>query len=137
MLPTKIYEILPYGYVATGGSVMLSVESWLALTSGLLIMLAGAVIWVLRSDNRRSDMRNAREKYGGILPFWFYEMLPFGYFILALLLFTASSNMYFYPSAMVLLIVGLQLWLLRGSYRKHQRPALKLRPLHARQHRIN
>lgn len=128
MLPTKLYEILPYGYFATGSSVMLNVESWLALLSSLLIMLAGAVIWVLRSDNRRSDVRNARAKYGGELPFWFYELLPFSYFILALLLFSATSNVYVYPSAMILMIIGLQLWLLRGSYRKHHRPEIKLRP---------
>ncbi|MBZ9612519.1 hypothetical protein [Rheinheimera maricola] len=132
MLPMKLYEILPYGYVAAGSSVMLSVESWLALVSGLLIMIAGAVIWVLRSDNRRSDMRNAREKYGGVLPFWLYELLPFSYFILALLLFSATSNMYVYPSAMILMIVGLQLWLLRGSYRKHSRPKIALRPVRYR-----
>ena len=94
---------------------------------------AGAVVWVLRSDNRRSDIKNAREKYGGVLPFWLYELLPFSYFMLAVMLFTGSDNVYFYPFAMILLVIGVQLWLLRSSYRKHQRPVpVKVKPLRSR-----
>ena len=132
MLPAKLYEVLPYVYLGSGISIMLMFDTWLTMVSGILIAISGAVIWVLRSDNRRSDVRNARAKYGGALPFWFYEMLPFSYFILALLLFSATSNMYVYPSAMILMIIGLQLWLLRGSYRKHHRPDVKLRPVRFR-----
>ena len=128
MWPEKVYEVLPYAYVTAGIGVMVSVESVLAFVAGALMASAGAVVWVLRSDNRRSDIKNAREKYGGVLPFWFYEMLPFSYFVLALTLFSATNNMYVYPSAMILMIIGLQLWLLRGSYRKHCRPTVKLRP---------
>ncbi|HEY0921018.1 hypothetical protein [Rheinheimera pacifica] len=133
MLPAKLYETLPYAYIAAGSAILLGINSWLAVVSGLLIVFAGAVIWVLRSDNRRSDIKGARNKYGGVLPFWFYEMLPFSYCIVAMLLFTGSDNMYFYPSAMIMLVVGMQLWLLRSSYRKHQRPVpVKTRPLRLR-----
>lgn len=133
MLPAKLYETLPYAYIAVGSAILLGINSWLAVVSGLLIVFAGAVIWVLRSDNRRSDIKGARNKYGGVLPFWFYEMLPFSYCIVAMLLFTGSDNMYFYPSAMIMLVVGMQLWLLRSSYRKHQRPVpVKTRPLRLR-----
>ena len=129
MLPTKLYEALPYVYIATGVAVLLSYSSWLALVCALLLTLAGAVVWILRSDNRRSDIRGARFKYGGWLPFWLYEMLPFACVMTALLVFAVSSNMYFYPFAMILLGVGTHVWLLRGSYRKHQRPQQKLQPL--------
>ncbi|SEH60475.1 hypothetical protein SAMN05660691_00466 [Rheinheimera pacifica] len=133
MLPAKLYETLPYAYIAVGSAILLGINSWLAVVSGLLMVFAGAVIWVLRSDNRRSDIKGARNKYGGVLPFWFYEMLPFSYCIVAMLLFTGSDNMYFYPSAMIMLVVGMQLWLLRSSYRKHQRPVpVKTRPLRLR-----
>jgi hypothetical protein len=129
MLPGKVYEVLPFAYVGIGISVMVGFESWLTVISGILIIAAGAVIWVLRSDNRRSDIKGAREKYGGVLPFWLYELLPFGYFILALALFVVSDNIYLYPFAMILLVIGVQLWGLRSSYRKHQRPApAKARP---------
>ena len=133
MWPEKVYEVLPYAYVTAGIGVMVSVESVLAFVAGALMASAGAVVWVLRSDNRRSDIKNAREKYGGVLPFWLYELLPFSYFMLAVMLFTGSDNVYFYPFAMILLVIGVHLWLLRSSYRKHQRPvAVKVRPLRSR-----
>lgn len=134
MLPEKLYEVLPYVYVAAGISMMLGVKSWLALIAGVLISLAGAVIWVLRSDNRRSDIKKARDKYGGVMPFWLYELLPFSYFTFALVLFVVSSNMYLYPFATVMLVIGIHLWILRTSYRKHQRPepVKKFNPLRSR-----
>lgn len=132
MVPDKIYEFLPYVYVVTGSAVMLATNAWLIAICGFLLVFAGAVIWVLRSDNRRSDIKDARNKYGGVLPFWCYELLPFSYFMLALLLFALSNNIYIYPSAMILLVIGMQLWLLRGSYRKHQRPPMHARPLRSR-----
>jgi 4-hydroxybenzoate polyprenyltransferase len=132
MIPDKIYEVLPYAYVAVGSAVMLATNAWLLVVCGFLMVCAGAVVWVLRSDNRRSDIKAASSKYGGVLPFWCYELLPFSYFMLALLLFALSNNIYFYPSAMILLVIGMQLWLLRGSYRKHQRPVLHTRPLRSR-----
>lgn len=132
-LPAKLYEPLPYAYIAVGSAILLAINSWLAVICGLLVLFAGAVIWILRSDHRRSDIKDARNKYGGVLPFWFYEMLPFNYSILALLLFTGSDNVYLYPSAMIMLVVGIQLWVLRSSYRKHQRPLpVKARPLRLR-----
>ncbi|MEH8018723.1 hypothetical protein MN202_15890 [Rheinheimera muenzenbergensis] len=129
MLPSKLYEALPYVYIGTGVAVLLNYGNWLAVVCALLLTLAGAVIWILRSDNRRSDVKGARYKYGGKLPFWYYEMLPFLCVMSALFVFSVSKNMYFYPFAMMLLGVGTHLWLLRGSYRKHQRPQQKLQPL--------
>jgi hypothetical protein len=53
--------------------------------------------------------------------------------MLAVMLFTGSDNVYFYPFAMILLVIGVQLWLLRSSYRKHQRPVpVKVKPLRSR-----
>ena len=132
MVPNQIYEVLPYAYVSGGSAVMLITDNWLVVVCGFLLVLSGAVVWVLRSDNRRSDIKDARNKYGGVLSFWCYELLPFSYFMLALLLFALSSNVYIYPSAMILLVIGMQLWLLRGSYRKHQRPLMHVRPLRSR-----
>lgn len=129
MLPEKMYEMVPYAYVGSGIGIMLGFDSWYTLLAGVLMAAAGAVVWVLRSDHRRSDIKDARHKYGGVLPFWLYELLPFSYFMLALLLFVVSDNVYLYPFAMILLVIGVQLWGLRSSYRKHQRPApMKVRP---------
>ena len=134
MLPGKVYEVLPYAYVGLGLGTLLMFDSWLAILPGLYIAAAGAVIWILRSNNRRSDVKNANEKYGGVLPFWLYEMLPFSYCSAALLLFVSSENTYAYPFAMLMLVIGMHVWMLRVSSRKHQRPVLvkRYRPLHHR-----
>lgn len=129
MLPSKMYEALPYFYLATAVVVLLNYSDYLAVVCAMLLMIAGAVVWILRSDHRRSDIKGARYKYGGRLPFWFYEMLPFNCVMGALVLFAVSDNMYLYPFAMILLGVGMHLWLLRTSYRKHLRPQPKLQPL--------
>jgi len=133
MWPEKVYEVMPYAYVSAGIGVIISFDSVLTRVAGVLMACSGAVIWILRSNSRRSDIKNAREKYGGVLPFWLYELLPFSYFILAVMLFATSENIYFYPFAMILLVIGVQLWVLRSSYRKHQRPVpVKVKPLRSR-----
>lgn len=129
MLPGKLYESLPYAYIASGVAVLLADNSLMAVSCSLLLIFAGAVVWILRSDNRRSDIHGARYKYGGSLPFWWYEMTPFACVMLAMLVFSVSENMYVYPFAVLLLGSGTHMWLLRSSYRKHQRPQVKLQPL--------
>jgi hypothetical protein len=49
-------------------------------------------------------------------------MQPFVYATGGLLLWQLSSNKYLYPSALVLIVIGLQIWLMRHSQRKHQAP---------------
>ena len=125
MVPGKVYEILPYAYIAAGVTVPLLLKSWLGLFSGVLLMVLGAVVWVMRSDNRRSD--GFRNHNHGSMPFWLYECLPFSYGIAAVLIFMLSENIYLFPSAAILLVVGLQLWFMRGLYRKHIKPDTGIR----------
>lgn len=122
MLPGKVYEVLPYVYIIGGIGAMVYFDTWLAMIPGVYIAMAGAVIWVLRSNNRRSDIKDAMNKYGGTLPFWLYELLPFVYVVFSILLIVLSDNVYLYPFAVILIGMGAQLWMLRRSYRKHQRP---------------
>jgi hemerythrin-like metal-binding protein len=47
-LPDQIYESLPYVYMAVGIVVIFSLGSWLGMVSGLMLMLAGIIIWRTR-----------------------------------------------------------------------------------------
>jgi hypothetical protein len=122
MLPDKLYELLPYCYVGAGVMTVFMMPGHPVLTSlsGSLLILAGGLVWVLRSEHRRMDL-NAQGRYPGPLPFWFYELLPFGYILTALMLFAWASSPLLYPSAVIFLIIGNQLWLLRSSQRKHKK----------------
>jgi hemerythrin len=44
----RVYQALPYAYVLAGLSTMLLLRNAVAVFSGLLFMVAGAVVWLLR-----------------------------------------------------------------------------------------
>jgi len=121
MLPNRVYEGLPYIYIGTGVLAMSLLGNFVAVLSGLILIVAGALVWILRSDHRRADLRQS-SAHRGSLPFWLYEMQPFIYATGGLLLWQMSNNQYLYPSALVLIVVGLQIWLMRNTQRKHQVP---------------
>lgn len=118
MLPKQLYEILPYLYMVIGVLVLFALGNFLALFSGLLFFMAGSLIWILRSDHRR-----ASRKHHGPLPHWPYELLPFLYTATGGVLCYYANTIYLYPSAILLLTAGLQIWYLRGVQRRHQKPA--------------
>ena len=119
MLPGPLYEALPYGYMAAGTTAVVLTPGYMAAVSGVLLMIAGALVWILRSDHRRGDRQYFQQK-GGELPFWFYEMQPFAYVIAGLLCWQLSQNQFVYPSALILMVVGTQVFVMRNSQRKHQ-----------------
>lgn len=121
MLPNRLYEVLPYSYICLGSLSMLLLDNYVAVISGVILIVAGALVWILRSDHRRRDCNNHSSRHGS-LPFWLYELQPFIYATGGLLLWQTSNNQYFYPSALVLIVVGLQIWLMRNSQRRHQVP---------------
>ncbi|MAA93856.1 MAG: hypothetical protein CML22_08915 [Rheinheimera sp.] len=122
VLPTKIYEPLPYSYMLAGCISMVVIPSLLGLLSGMLLFLAGALVWIVRSEHRREDDVFAERKNGPV-PFWVYELLPFVCLLSAVAIFILPFSQFYYPSAFILLIVGIQLWLTRNMQRRH-RPAL-------------
>lgn len=126
MLPQRIYESLPYVYVALGLSIMFSVKNPYALSSALLFVIAGSVVWVVRSDHRRTRHRLSSQVHGS-LPFWCYEMLPFSYLTLGLTLLAYSENTLMYPSAVILTIIGVQVWTLRAIQRRPAKHTLHKR----------
>jgi len=121
MLPNRVYEMLPYLYICTGALALSLVDNYLAVLSGLILIVAGAFVWILRSEHRRGDASYHLTQQRSI-PFWLYELQPFVYATGGLLIWQLSSNKYLYPSALVLIVVGVQIWLMRNSQRKHKSP---------------
>jgi len=117
MVPKQLYESLPYLYMVAGIAVLVAIGNYFALFSGLMLFLAGSLIWILRSDHRR-----ASRKQRGPLPYWLYELQPFIYAAVGISLCLYAQNMYFYPSAALLTVAGLQIWYLRGAQRRHRMP---------------
>lgn len=78
MLNTKIYEALPYAYLGSGTLVMLTQTTPLAWTSGLLLFMAGALVWVMRSNHRYRPRQRTRSQG---LPRRVYEAAPFLYML--------------------------------------------------------
>ncbi len=117
MIPKQLYESLPYLYMALGIAVLFAIGNYFALFSGLMLFLAGSLIWILRSDHRR-----ASRKQRGPLPYWLYELQPFIYAAFGISLWLYSQSVYFYPSAALLTVTGLQVWYLRGVQRRHRMP---------------
>ncbi len=117
MLPKRLYELLPYFYMVSAVVVLLTISNYVALFSGLTLFMAGSLIWILRSDHRR-----ATRKQRGRVPYWIYELQPFIYAVGGLTLWLNAQSMYFYPSAVVLTVTGLQIWYLRSTTRQHRVP---------------
>ncbi|MDP4536869.1 hypothetical protein Q3O60_11760 [Alkalimonas collagenimarina] len=122
MLPGKLYEFLPYLYAIAGAMTVFIMPGHPVLTSfsGAVLIVTAGLVWVLRSEHRRMDT-GIRGRSAGPLPFWCYELLPFTYILAALLLFVWASTPLLYPSAVIFLIIGHQLWFLRSSQRKHRK----------------
>ena len=112
MIPERLYETLPYLYVISGSQSVLWLPHWTAALFGVVLIFVGAVVWVIRTDKRRSPY-GIKFKEQGALPFWCYELQPFIYLSSGVLLFKYSQSFLIYQSAMIFLVVGLQLWLCR------------------------
>nr|WP_321269000.1 hypothetical protein [uncultured Tolumonas sp.] len=86
MLPVLVYEALPLIYISSG-SIMLTIgQSPLTLIAALLLYCAGASIWIMRSDNRRTDHHMVPSHKLFLLPETLYEIKPFFYLFTGLLL---------------------------------------------------
>ncbi|MCA1928889.1 hypothetical protein [Rheinheimera sp.] len=118
MIPERLYETLPYLYVVSGAQTALWLQHWTAALSGVALIFIGAVVWVIRSDKRRSPY-GVKFRGAGALPFWCYELQPFIYLTSGVLLFNYAQSFLLYPSAMIFLVLGIQLWLCRICWRRN------------------
>lgn len=56
-IPSRLYEVLPYVYAGAGLLTMYKLGNGVGIASGLMLMSAGGIVWLLRR-NRRSHPRH-------------------------------------------------------------------------------
>ncbi len=120
MLPLMLYEMLPLIYL-TGGAVMLGIgEYWLILFSAMLFYSGGALIWIMRSDNRRTDHDPPNANKKSSLPEWLYEIKPFIYIFLGIMLMRSELHISGFVGGLLFICWGLYCLLRRSSHRHHK-----------------
>lgn len=120
MLTKPLYEILPFGYMALGSSSFIALDINYALVAATVVFVLGARIYVMRSQNRRTD--SARRRKSGYLPEMIYNFLPFIYLIAALAIFKFLPKNLYPIVAICLLSYGLYILVRRSLYRRHKLP---------------
>ena len=59
-LPNWFYEMLPYLYVVAGFATASFLDTPLGYIAGLLLLLTGCLIWMMRRDYRQGRIGNRR-----------------------------------------------------------------------------
>jgi len=117
MLPTLLYEALPLIYIASGSVMLTTGQSSLTLAAAVLLYFAGAFIWIMRSENRRTDRRTGPSHKFIFLPEALYEFKPFFYLFIGLLLI---RNEVFLIAGALIIFWALFCEIRRSRNRKHQ-----------------
>ncbi|QTH63831.1 hypothetical protein J1N51_14140 [Psychrosphaera ytuae] len=122
MFPKLIYESLPYAYMSIGVVEINYFETILATMSGVLFFFAGALVWVMRSNARRTDPEKTRKhKESGQ---FFYELKPFLLIFLGVMVLAYVNNWLVYPLAGIVCLFGVYIMLIRNMHRQKR---IKLR----------
>ena len=115
MIPKTLYELLPYGYMSAGVAEISYFKTLLSTGSGLLFFMAGALVWVLRSNYRRTDPEASRKASGAGQSF--YELKPFLLIVSGVLIFTWINSWMGLPLASMVTLIGMYIVVLRSMHR--------------------
>ena len=85
MLPPWIYEQLPLLYLLLSAGLWVLAHSPLLWRAAILLVVVGALLWMMRSNYRRTDLVIYPAKRW-LQPEWCYEALPFLWLALGLVL---------------------------------------------------
>lgn len=124
MLPTLLYEALPLVYLIGGAAMLSSNQDPLILVSALIFYCAGAVVWVMRSENRRTDHHAYPAHKLFFLPERLYEFIPFIHLLIGLWLLRNNSQWLIVIFGSLLIVWALFCELKRHQSRRHNRPTL-------------
>ena len=91
MLPPWLYEQLPGLYLLLSAGLVLLTHSPLLWLAAALLFGVGALIWMMRTNYRRTDLVIFPAKRW-LQPEWYYEAQPFVWLALALLLLRLPGN---------------------------------------------
>lgn len=120
MLNSNLYEPLPHVCMLAAAAALILQPTPLSLPAGLLLFFAGARIYILRSDNRRTDPARKRRK--GRLPKFLYEFMPFLCLAFGVLLLGFGNKSWYLLPSVGLMAWGLFVLASRANYRHHQIP---------------
>lgn len=115
ILPKALYELLPYGYMSAGVAEIGYFKTLISTGSGLLFFMAGALIWVLRSNHRRTDPEASRKLISNNQSM--YELKPFMCIAISVLLFTWFNSWMVIPVASLFSLFGIYVIVLRSIHR--------------------
>jgi hypothetical protein len=122
MLPTSIYELLPSSYLLIGSYIVSTSTDVIVVVAGCLFFFSGALIWILRSTNRRVDkgvkyyMLIFRHAY---LPDTLYELLPFINVFIGLVLIRTNIHPALAVAGSALISWAFYCVVQRSIFRKH------------------
>lgn len=137
MLPKPLYESLPYFCLVFGALSMIFPTDLLQAISGGILYSSGSAIWIMRSQNRRSDaLRTPLKPHrylpwheASLLPEPLYEAIPFIYILIGILLqsHTEASTLHYAGCAATTLGLGLLIIRHRNRSPKGQLHSLHLK----------
>jgi hypothetical protein len=120
MLPLMLYEILPLAYFTIGAVLLKTGENSLVLISAMLFYCAGAIIWVMRSENRRTDHHTGPNHKKLFLPEALYELKPFIYVFLGIMLIRFDLHISLFVGGLLFIVWGFYCLFRRSSHRHHK-----------------
>ncbi len=118
MLPKAIYEVLPYAYLFTALGLLAGHSDLIVLGFAWLLYTGAVIIWVLRSDARRINPRQPKDKKRIFLHDDFYESLPFFYLGGGILVMRFLGDAVFFYAGLMLLLFGVSVLVVRINKRK-------------------
>ncbi len=135
MLSRPVYEILPYAYLAAGCVGLVALDLGPAQLFAGLLYLAGAFVWVMRSNYRRADLRrNGKWQRSSDVsrvrvPNRVYELFPFVILGLAVWLLSFADTPF--KAVPALMLIGYSAWVIvrRIHYRQHGWVKLQQKPI--------
>jgi len=116
MMPKVIYELLPYVCMVGGLAEVTYFKTIMTTGSGLLFYGAGALMWILRSNHRRTDPQAGRKLVNDNQSF--YELKPFFLIAIGVLLFTWLNTWMALPLSALTAMLGTYIIVLRSMHRR-------------------
>lgn len=104
MLPILLYEMLPIICLFFGTLLLNMAHGFLLLFSAVLLFWAGAIMWMMRSEYRRTDDQNVIVHTLLFFPELFYEILPFINLFIGIILLRNTQQLYFIIAGTILIL---------------------------------
>ena len=136
MLPTLLYEMLPIICLFFGTLLLNMAHGFLLLFSAVLLFWAGAIMWMMRSEYRRTDDQNIIVHTLLFFPELLYEILPFIHLFIGIILLRNTQQPYFMIAGGMLILWALYCATKRYVYRCHVYRPIKFKDpkTHIKQH---